>query len=327
MSEMKQMTGQRDRSPSFPFIPLKAAIERLVQFEAHHKRAPVAPDRLGPAWGMKTNTSQAQQTLAALRQYGLLETQRIATGRVVVISEEGRTYLRAQQESMKQAVIRRAALRPKQIEAYWRDWGSDRPKDAACLDALVLHGGFSSDGAEKFLRVYDETIAYAGLSDSDNMAPDLLEFLKPDEQQRRAEPDELIDPPPEGDRSPPPPLVRQPLIRHPPMTTGHKQDVFSLPEGEVVLQWPEPLSPESFEDFESWLNLVLRRVRRSVREPAKEPKDDPLTESVRGEQAGANVSLMITQGQKNALRDRGYTDEQIHEMKPEDAHRVLGIVN
>jgi hypothetical protein len=170
--------GQRDRSPSFPFIPLKTAIERLSAFEEHHKRAPVPPDRVGPSWGMKTNTSQAQQTLAALRAYGLLETRLTPEGRRVVISEDGRIYLRAQQDSVKQEVLRRAALRPKQIQKYWHDWGRDRSKDAACLDALVVHGGgFSEDGAEKFLKVYDETIAYAGLLESDKKEPDETEGM------------------------------------------------------------------------------------------------------------------------------------------------------
>ena len=41
----------------------------------------------------------------------------------------------------------------------------------------------------------------------------------------------------------------------------------------------------------------------------------------------ASVSLLITQEQKAALRERGYTDEQIREMKPEDAHRELGLIN
>lgn len=169
ITDTQSSAGQRDRSPSFPFIPLKTAIERLVAFEEHHKRAPVPPDRIGPAWGMKTNTSQAQQTLAALKAYGLLETRRGNSGRVVVVSDDARTYLRAQQDSIKQDVLRQAALRPKQIEAYWRDWGDDRPADAACLDTLVLKGGFSQDGAEKFLRVYDATIAYAKLANSDKV--------------------------------------------------------------------------------------------------------------------------------------------------------------
>ena len=40
----------------------------------------------------------------------------------------------------------------------------------------------------------------------------------------------------------------------------------------------------------------------------------------------ARVSLMITREQKVLLRERGYTDEQIREMKPEDAHRALGLI-
>ena len=54
-----------------------------------------------------------------------------------------------------------------------------------------------------------------------------------------------------------------------PMQTGTKEDVFTLDEGQVILQWPENLSPESFEDFESWLQLVIRKVKRSVQESAK----------------------------------------------------------
>src|SRR5690349_21589769 len=110
--------AKRDRSPSFPFIPLRAAIERLAAFEEHHRRAGVPPDRVGPSWGMKTNTSQAQQTLAALRAYGLLEIQPTPEGRRVMVSEDGRVYLRAQQDSIKQEVLRRAAVRPKQIQKY-----------------------------------------------------------------------------------------------------------------------------------------------------------------------------------------------------------------
>ena len=40
----------------------------------------------------------------------------------------------------------------------------------------------------------------------------------------------------------------------------------------------------------------------------------------------AGVSLMITQQQKADLRERGYSDYQIRGMKPEKAHRVLGLI-
>jgi hypothetical protein len=41
----------------------------------------------------------------------------------------------------------------------------------------------------------------------------------------------------------------------------------------------------------------------------------------------AGFSLMITRRQKADLRERGYTDEQIRDMTPHEAHRVLGLIN
>src|SRR5438477_7215546 len=95
---------KRDRSPSFPFIPLKTAIERLEAFEKHFGRHPTPANRAGAAWGMKEQSSQADQTMAALRSYGLVTYDGMGPKRTVSISEEGRKYLRAQQEGVKEAV-------------------------------------------------------------------------------------------------------------------------------------------------------------------------------------------------------------------------------
>ena len=43
-----------------------------------------------------------------------------------------------------------------------------------------------------------------------------------------------------------------------------KEDVFALTEGDVVLQWPELLSQESFEDLKAWADIVLRKIERHV---------------------------------------------------------------
>lgn len=41
----------------------------------------------------------------------------------------------------------------------------------------------------------------------------------------------------------------------------------------------------------------------------------------------AGFSLMITSRQKADLRERGYTDQQIRDMTPNEAHRVLGLID
>jgi hypothetical protein len=42
--------------------------------------------------------------------------------------------------------------------------------------------------------------------------------------------------------------------------------------------------------------------------------------------AETGMSFIITRAQKDELRRRGYSEEQIREMKPEDAHRALGLI-
>lgn len=162
---------KRDRSPSFPFIALHPAINRLVAFEDHFKRHPAPAKHSGKAWGMKGWTSQAQQTLAALKAFGLVEYQGSGDALEASVSEEGRTYLRAQQDSIKREVLKRVALKPKNLAKYFAMWGSDRPPDEVCLDQLVLKGGFTEPAAKLFLQVYDATISYAGLAESDKLAP------------------------------------------------------------------------------------------------------------------------------------------------------------
>ena len=44
-------------------------------------------------------------------------------------------------------------------------------------------------------------------------------------------------------------------------------------------------------------------------------------------EAETGMSFFITKAQKSELRRRGYSEEQIHEMKPEDAHRALGLIS
>jgi hypothetical protein len=169
MTSQNSEKPTRERSPSFPFIPLKTAIERLTEFEAKFGRAEPTADRSYLAWGMKGDTSQAQQTLAALKAFGLVQYKGAGPKRLVSISEDGRTYLRAQQESVKKEILKRIALRPKWVGHFWSQWGADRIPDEIRLDTLVLSHRFNENAAPTFLKVYDETIAYAGLSTFDKV--------------------------------------------------------------------------------------------------------------------------------------------------------------
>ena len=66
-----------------------------------------------------------------------------------------------------------------------------------------------------------------------------------------------------ADTSPPANPFFQTIIGEPP-AAGVKRDVFTLAEGEAVLEWPEGLSANSYEDLEGWLELMLRKIKRST---------------------------------------------------------------
>lgn len=197
MTEAAENAAQRDRSPAFPVISLETAITRLVEFEAHYKRSAAPADKVGEAWGIKTK-AYADRMAAALRYFGLLEYQGSGKDRSIVLSEDGRNYLKAQQDETKAVIVKAAALRPKQIAKCWTDWGADRPAEGACVDELVRKSGFSVAGARDFLKVYDSTISYAGLTDSDKVPDGSLDDAPEDNNDNDDMPDHPLSPSQKG---------------------------------------------------------------------------------------------------------------------------------
>lgn len=50
----------------------------------------------------------------------------------------------------------------------------------------------------------------------------------------------------------------------PPKGIGMRQEIFSLVEGDVTIQWPERIGKESLQDFLDWWPILKRKVERSL---------------------------------------------------------------
>jgi len=92
-----------------------------------------------------------------------------------------------------------------------------------------------------------------------------------------------------------------------------------LADGRIVIN-------TTLNDKESVDDLIAKLNALRIIAPDR-PRADPPNHADDPPGQHASVSLIITQAQKEQLRERGYTDEEIREMKPQDAHRVLGLVN
>ncbi len=168
-SEPQAIKPKKDRSPSFPFISLKMVVDRLIAYEAKFGRHPTPASKVGLAWSMKPDSSQAGQTLAALKSFGFIDYAGSGEHRACSLTEEARNLLRAQQESVKAGILKAAVLRPKAFANYWSKWGRERPIDEVCLDELILKANFTDSAARTFLRVYDESLAFAKMADGDKV--------------------------------------------------------------------------------------------------------------------------------------------------------------
>jgi hypothetical protein len=159
--------GKIERSPSFPFISIRKAIERAQAVYNNHRREPTRLPALAETWGYSPSSSGLQQTVGALKQFGLLDENGSGADRKVQISDLARTILADLRPGAKEQAISDAARRPRLIADYLQKWVPDRPTDAHCISELTIDRGFGDPAAKLFLKVFDETVAFANLRGDD----------------------------------------------------------------------------------------------------------------------------------------------------------------
>lgn len=257
------MNLPKTRSPGYPFIPLSKALARAREFYVAQRHHPAPMAGAVGLWGYKSKSSGGLQTVAALKSYGLLEDEGSGDQRQVKLTDLALRIIRDERDPSpdRDAAIREVALSPK-IHSYLREkWGPTLPAITTVSYNLVHDRGYTESAARDVIRIYEGTIQFAKLDDSDIISIEDAEF---DKEESEDDPD--VFGLTQRLRTPRPKRKEQP---------GMKEDVFTLKEGDVALLWPESISAESYEDLKSWTTLVLRKIQRHV--TLNEPVDGPMT--------------------------------------------------
>jgi hypothetical protein len=238
------------RSPRYPSIDLGYAVEMAQKFFDHAKRTVAPSQNVATYWGFSDSSSGWRLALAALKQYGLLESVGgKKSGEVKLTDLALKILLDTRQSSTERdEAIKQAALNPEIYKEVWLHWGGNVPDEATFRTYLTLHKDFNENSVLGFITDFKKTISFAKLTPTDKM-PAADGAAGGDEENEEEEANTEVQP-------------RQQRRR--PMQPGTKEDVFTLDEGAVVVQYPERLSKASFEDFEDYLQLVIRKVKRSI---------------------------------------------------------------
>lgn len=247
----------RVRSPNYPSMSLPASIEaarKIYDKEHTHKADPVV---MAKALGYSGMNGASATALSALKKYGLL----LDEGKQLKISPEALTILVDPKDSTERAkLIVAAAFSPNLFSELKEQYGETVPSDEN-MRAYLLKRGFSPSTVDAPIRAYRETI---------ELVSEVKKLYNEDANE---------DARPEAGASEPQanPSTTNRVNPAQRSTTGNpsmRQDVFSIEEGAVTIEWPAALSVDSLKDIEDWLTIVKRKISRSVQKPDAEAETD-----------------------------------------------------
>jgi hypothetical protein len=305
MTELPKSAGSRERSPAYPFIGLSEALERARQFFKIERKNAAFVHVAVKHWGYKEKSSGGIQTIAALKAFGLMKDAGSGKDRKVQLSDLGLQIIQDErlESPERDQLVKRAALTPKIHATLWNKYRGELPSPDNLTHELKVEFGFNPNVIDDFIDEYKDTISLAKLSDSDMVSlevnggrsekgvyiPHVGDYVQwePGGVLQFTEPKRVRDISPDGKfafvegsqtglpigelmREVAPGFTKnipQHLQGQLPQNKNMKEDVFSLSEGRVVIQWPTPLSADSIQDVKDWLKIVERKIARSVALP------------------------------------------------------------
>jgi hypothetical protein len=246
----------RHRSPNYPFISLEKAIERTKQvYDQDRRHAVPLKVACEQRWSYKPGGSQADQTIAALRAYGLIEVNGTGADRTVKVSDRAhRILLNAPDASER---VKDAALAPPINAELWQKYGTEGlPTSEVIRHYLIFERHFNEDVVDSFIANFKDTISFAKLVSSDKMEGRVS--VDDDGGRGDADKDNQMNHsivPPHNKQEQPPPIL-------PP---GMRRAVYPGETGDITLLWPAVLTTADMEDIDVWLDMMKGKIKRSVK--------------------------------------------------------------
>lgn len=168
----------KSRSPNYPSIPLREAIERAKLLYEVAKRHAVGRPVVVKAWGYSLKSSAGLQTIAALRAFGLLDVEgRGDNAQYKLTTEALYTIVEPENSDRRKKAVQDAALMPEAYRMLHDHYGSDLPADDAIRSWLVVDQSFTESAANQLISDYKDTIAFAQL-DSGGTIPEQEQLPK-----------------------------------------------------------------------------------------------------------------------------------------------------
>ena len=167
-AEVGKKKATRGRSPNYPGIDLRQAIDRARAFYAQDRRNETPAAMVLKHWGYQPKSGGGLVVLAALKKFGLLHDQGEGEKRTVKLTPTALDIIEDPREDSpeRDQLIRAAALLPPIHKELWEKYGGEFPSDTTFKWQLMKDRSFTDGGAEEFISQFKRTIAFANLTKS-----------------------------------------------------------------------------------------------------------------------------------------------------------------
>lgn len=253
------------RSPSYPQMNLGKALDLAAKLYKGIHRGSVGNAEAQQIMGYAPRSGSALAALSALKRFGLME------GRDphIKLTELALQILEPSDARERAEGIAQAATKPEMFAEVLESFGGKMPADSAIRAKLVRDRGFTSAGADAFIRSFKETFSFAEREasafriveeDLDTAGGDASEEAYPSPHvgiPRQSIAQIAAAAPGVGP-------VSASQLQHLP-GPGMQQAVFPLAEGPVYLTFPNELTSDGYAELAEYLEIFLRRAARTKR--------------------------------------------------------------
>lgn len=159
---------KQGRSPSYPGIDLKTAIERAEIIKKEEGRHTAPADVIIGHWGYAPKSGPGLITLAALKKFGLLEDEGTRGNQQLRLTDLAWKILLDDEESLERLdCIRKAALMPTIHDKLWTIYDGPPPSDQNLRRRLLFEEKFTESAVDEFIDQFKRTILFAKLTEDD----------------------------------------------------------------------------------------------------------------------------------------------------------------
>jgi hypothetical protein len=161
--DLQIIEKKRHRSPNYPALGLREAVERTKKLYLADGKAGVPNDKAAQHIGFSSANGSAFSALSALKKFGLIES---SSGRTVPTQRAIEIAVLPESDPRRLQALRDAALSPSIYKELIRKYCQTGPPPNDLIEReLVTYNGFNPKAVEGFVKNFLDSLDFAGLTE------------------------------------------------------------------------------------------------------------------------------------------------------------------